>query len=79
MSNNDKAKNKLMESMRMTKEGSDKKVEEVNTQQDLKPQEDKPAKQDKKKPAVKKAVKVAANTQDKTTTSFQAAQRVWPD
>ena len=46
MSNNDKAKNKLMESMRMTKEGSDKKVEEVNTQQDLKPQDDKSAKQD---------------------------------
>jgi len=76
MSNNDKAKEKLMESMRMTKAGSDKTVVEADSQQDLMPQDDKLVKNEKKAAAKKKAAKV---TQKATVDSFQSVRRVWPD
>lgn len=76
MSNNDKAKEKLMESMRMTKAGSDKTVVEADSQQDLMPQDDKLVKNEKKAAATKKAAKGA---QKATVGSFQSVRRVWPD
>jgi len=76
MSANDKAKQKLMESMRMTKAGSDKKIEEVDTKIDIKPQNDKPVKKETNIPAATKAVK---ETKKLSVDPFQAARRVWPD
>ena len=76
MSNNDKAKQKLMESMRMTKAGSDKKTEEADSQQDLMPKDDKPVKKEKKIAATKKAAK---GTQKVSVDPYQTVRRVWPD
>lgn len=76
MSNTDKAKNKLMESMRMTKAGSDNKSVQADTQQDLMPKEDKPTKKEKKSAATKKVTK---DTQKTSDNPFQTIKRVWPD
>jgi len=76
MSNNDKAKQKLMESMRMTKEGTDKKIDEADTKQNITPKGDKPVKKEKKQAAPKK---VAQNTQKLSVDPFQSVSRVWPD
>ena len=75
MSNNDKTKQKLMESMRMTKEGSEKKTEEADTKQNITPKAETPAKKEKKPAVTKKASK---NTQ-KSVDPFQSVSRVWPD
>jgi len=76
MSNNDKAKQKLMESMRMTKNGSDKKNEETETKQNVAPKTEKPVAKEKKPAAAKKALK---NTQKTSVDPFQSVSRVWPD
>lgn len=76
MSNNDKAKQKLMESMRMTKDGSNKKNEEAETKQNVAPKAEKPVAKEKQPVATKKAVK---NTQKTSADPFQSVSRVWPD
>lgn len=76
MSNNDKAKEKLMESMRMTKAGSDKKIEEADTRQNKMPVEDKPVKKKQKSITAKKS---ANDTQKLSVDPYQAARCVWPD
>ena len=76
MSINDKAKDKLMESMRMTKAGSDTKLEEVDTNKDVTPEDEKTIKKEKKTTAVKKAAKAS---EELSTDSYQAVRRVWPD
>ena len=76
MSNTNKTKQKLMETMRMTKAGSKKPVESVAAQ---------PAKTvQKKKSVVKKKKTVAPKKETKpiqksSENPFQAARRVWPD
>ena len=76
MSNNDKAKEKLMESMRLSKAGSDKKIEQTDTQQNLMPQDDKPVKKEKKAAPTKKTAK---DTQNVSVDPYQSVRRVWPD
>jgi hypothetical protein len=76
MSNNDKTKQKLMESMRMTKSGSDKKAEEADTNKDTTLQDDKPIKKEKKNTATKKAAK---GTEKLSVDPYQSVERVWPD
>ena len=81
MSTSDQAKSKLLDSMRVSKEG----VKEVPTAEKTAPvkktepaKKAKPAKTAKKaKPAKKAAKPVKAKA--KVSGSFQAAQRVWPD
>ncbi|MCW9047571.1 MAG: hypothetical protein OQK46_05775 [Gammaproteobacteria bacterium] len=76
MSNNDKTKQKLMESMRTTKEGSNKKIDEADPKQNITPKDEIPVKKEKKQAATKK---VAKNTQKPSVDPFQSASRVWPD
>ena len=76
MSINDKAKDKLMESMRMTKAGSDTKLEEVDTNKDVTPEDEKTIKKEKKTTAVKKAAKASEKI---SVDNYQAVRRVWPD
>jgi len=77
MSNKEKTKNKLMETMRMTKSDPGKKVEPVAvaSEQTKAPQDDKPAIKEKMA-TVKKAVK---DTQNSSAAPYMAARRVWPD
>jgi len=77
MSNKEKTKNKLMETMRMTKSDPGKKVEPVAvaSEQIKAPQDDKPVVKEKKATA-KKSVK---ETQTSSVGSYMAARRVWPD
>lgn len=75
MSGNDKTREKLMESMRMTKADSAKKTEAVEPAQALKPQDDKPV-QKTKKTATKKTTK---NTQNTNVDPYQRGRRIWPD
>jgi len=76
MSNNDKAKQKLMESMRLTKEAGSKKVGEADTTKNITPQDEKPVKPKKKSAATQKASK---DIKKPAVASYQAARRVWPD
>jgi len=76
MSNNDKAKQKLMESMRMTKAGSDKKIVEVDTEKNTIPQDDNLSKNKKKNTTTKKAEKA---THKLSQDPYQSVRRVWPD
>ncbi|MCW8935632.1 MAG: hypothetical protein OQK98_12980 [Gammaproteobacteria bacterium] len=77
MSNNDKAKEKLMESMRMTKEGTNKKVEEAaDTRQNKTPQDETPIKKKKKNTISKK---ISKDSQKTSADPFQSVSRVWPD
>lgn len=76
MSNNEKTKNKLMETMRMTKADPGKKADSVDSKQTKAPQVEKPAIKEKKATAKKKAVK---DTQNLSVDSYQTARRVWPD
>ena len=76
MSINDKAKDKLMESMRMTKAGSDTKLEEVDTNKDVTPEDEKTIKKEKKTTAVKKTAKASEKI---SADNYQAVRRVWPD
>jgi len=75
-SGSDKTKNKLMETMRMTKADSNKKVDGVNTKQAAKPQNDKPVKKIAKKSAPKKTAKVGEKS---SAAPCFSSRRVWPD
>lgn len=74
MSSNDKTRQKLLESMRKTKEGSNKNTEHAEPK--VKAQEKKPVKKiaqnaDKANPS---------HNMDKVTVdSYQTGRRVWPD
>jgi len=76
MSNTDKAKQKLMESMRMTKEGSDKKNEGADTKQNNIPQDEMPIKKKKKNTVTKTT---SNDTQKLSVDPYQTVRRVWPD
>jgi len=75
MSNKDKTKNKLMETMRMTKSDPGKKVDPVASEQVKVPQDDTPVLKEKKA-AVKQEVKEPHNS---SVDSYMASRRVWPD
>ena len=78
MSSSDKAKSKLLDSMRMSKQGSTPEVTTSETpapEKKAKPSANKSAGTDKKsKPATKSSA-----AKKPITDNFQAAQRVWPD
>lgn len=76
MSNNDKTKQKLMESMRMTKAGSDNKTEEADASQDLISEDNKAVKKETKNATTKKAAKDAKKV---SVDPYQSVRRVWPD
>jgi len=76
MSNNDKAREKLMESMRATKTGSVSTTGEVDKKDNVKAQQSKPAVKKKKAPVAKKS---SGGTQNLRVDPFQTARRVWPD
>ena len=75
MSSSDKTKQKLMETMRMTKSDSSK-TETAGTKQIKTSQDDKTIKDKKKNTAQKK---VAKDSQKLSVNTYQAARRVWPD
>lgn len=75
MSNKEKTKNKLMETMRMTKSDPGKKVDPVDTNPIKTPEDDQPVIKENKATA-KKAVK---ETQNSSVDSYMTARRVWPD
>lgn len=76
MSSNEKTKNKLMETMRMTKADPGKKVAvaAADTKKTKTPQNDKP--KTDKNTAPKKVVK---DKQKLSVDPYQTARRVWPD
>jgi len=75
MSTKDKTRNKLMESMRMTKADPANKTEEADKKVASKPEAAKP---EPKKPAPKKQeTKKAAPKPEKVT--YLPSKRVWPD
>lgn len=76
MSNNEKTKQKLMESMRMTKEGSDEKVKYAEIKQNIAPQDEKPVKKKNKNTETDKAAK---GTKQLDVNPYQKVSRVWPD
>ena len=80
MSTSDQAKSKLLDSMRASKEGA-KEVPAAATAEPVKKaapaKKAKPAATAKKAKKAKKAAKPTAKA--KSSDSFQAAQRVWPD
>jgi len=76
MSNNDKTRKKLVESMRMTKAGTSKGAVEVDAKQKTTPLKDKPIKKKKRTVALKKSVTA---TKKISMDPYQAARRVWPD
>ena len=76
MSSSDKTKQKLMETMRMTKADSSKSTEKADTKQTKTSQDDKPIKDKKKSTAPKKAVK---DSEKLSVDPYQTARRVWPD
>lgn len=78
MSGNDKTKQKLMESMRMTKQGVSNKVGEVDATKNITPQDDKPVKK-KEKSAPVSTKKASKDIKKPAVSSYQAARRVWPD
>jgi len=75
MSSSEKTKQKLMETMRMTKADPGKKVGAADTNQTKTSQDDKPIK-DKKSTAPKKAVK---DSEKLSVDPYQTVRRVWPD
>ena len=76
MSSSDKTKQKLMETMRMTKADPGKKVGTADTKQTKTSQDDKTIKDKKKNTAPKKAVK---DSEKLSVDPYQTARRVWPD
>lgn len=74
MSNNEKTRHKLMESMRKTKAGSSSKTEQTDS--NVKAQETKPV----KKKTQKTDKNVPNHSTDKVTAdSYQTGRRIWPD
>jgi len=76
MSTNDKAKEKLMASMRMTKAGTDANSEKTETKASPAPQESKPAKKKKESAPAKQ---VAKDTKSSPATYIEPSRRIWPD
>ena len=76
MSSSDKTKNKLMETMRMTKADPGKKVGAAETKKTKTSQDDKTIKDKKMNTAPKKEVK---DRQKLSVDPYQTARRVWPD
>jgi len=76
MSNNDKTRKKLVESMRKTKAGSSKAAVEVDAKKSMEPKNDTLIKKKKKTVATKK---VANDTQKISRDTYQTSRRVWPD
>lgn len=76
MSSSDKTKKKLMETMRMTKAGSSKTIEEVETKQPKTYQDDKPVMKKTKSIVTKEEAK---KSQKLSVDPYQTVQRVWPD
>jgi len=74
MSTNDKAKEKLMASMRMTKAGTDANSDNPEAKASPEPQDTKP---EKKKSAPAK--KVAKDTKSSHTSYIEPSRRIWPD
>jgi len=82
MSSNDKAKEKLMESMRMTKASPGKKIKEADKWQNITPKDDKIVMPKKKVASKKKTAatkKASTETQKLAVDPYQSARRVWPD
>lgn len=79
MSSNDKAKQKLMESMRMTRAGSGKKIKQSDKKQNIAPQEVKTVKTVKAKKKISATKKTTTDTQKIAVDPFQSSRRVWPD
>lgn len=88
MSSNENAKQKLMESMRLTKAGADMKTEDADTTQSSDTQESKPDVPAKRVTTTKKAAtpkrsttvkKAPAKNKKSVTDPFQSSRRVWPD
>ena len=69
MSNKDKTRNKLMETMRMTKADCTNKLNEVD-------EADTPIQKKKKKTTMKK---VSKGTPKSSADPYQTVRRVWPD
>ena len=83
MSSSDKAKSKLLNSMRMSKQGSTSSVPdagapETKKEAPAKKAASKPASAAKKTAAKSSAVK-SSDVKKPVIDNFQAAQRVWPD
>jgi len=76
MSSSEKTKQKLMETMRMTKADSSKATENVDTKQTKTSQDDKPIMKKNKSAAPKK---VAKDSQKLSVDPYQTVRRVWPD
>ena len=88
MSSSDKAKSKLLDSMRMSKQGAAANVTTANAAPAKKAEPTKQVKKTASKPAgtAKKSQAAAKSTSVKSAAvkkpvidNFQAAQRVWPD
>lgn len=76
MSSNEKTKNKLMETMRMTKADPGTKAVSADTKQTKTSQKDKLIKDKKKNTAPKKAEK---DSEKLSADPYQTVRRVWPD
>jgi len=76
MSSTEKTKQKLMETMRMTKAETNKKKQSVATKQTTKPQSAKTVVKKKKTTARKKVTK---DTKTLSIDPYQSVTRVWPD
>lgn len=76
MSSSDKTKEKLMQTMRMTKADPGKKVDTVDAKQTNAPQNDKLISKHKMTTAPNKVVK---ESQKLSVDPYQTGRRVWPD
>ena len=75
MSSSDKTRQKLMETMRMTKAGSSKTIEDGDTKQPKTSPDDKPIMKKMNSTAPKKEEKKSQKSVD----PYQTVRRVWPD
>jgi len=76
MSSTGKTKNKLLETMRMTKADSSTDPAEIEAKSDTKPEMRQTVKNKEKNTPIKKAGK---ETQKEFIDPYQSSQRVWPD
>lgn len=76
MSSNDKTKQKLMETMRMTKADSSKAAENVDAKQTKTSHDDKTVMKKNKSTAQKKGTK---DNSKASVDPYQSMRRVWPD
>lgn len=76
MSSNEKTKQKLMETMRMTKADSSKAAENVDTKQTKTSEDDKNVLKKNKSTSLKKGTKDNIKA---SVDPYQSVRRVWPD